>query len=1164
MTMKHRRVLGALAGAVVLGLMGGEAAAAPSLRKQVIQHGDFALIGNTLGQDCRALSAAEVQVGTVGTCPAGTTGTSFNGPDVFWESDFPAVGQATASTAITLANARSTSVLKLPAGATVTQAYLYWSGRPGIVGTTPNPPDTAVVLDRPGGGGFTANVTAGQTWSVAATGTSFPAPYGMSYPGYQGFADVTAIVQQNGAGAYRVGNVDSLDVTTLAQSNTAVGWWMVVIYQDPAPAVPQRTIALFDGFDFVGSGAPLVVNLSGFAIPAAGYTAHLGVVAMDGDSSTTGDTMQFNGNVVTDALNPANNFFNGTRSYLGLEVSNAAQPALIRNTGDLPQLSGKQGSMSEMDMDVVDVTAFVMPGQTTATITADNTGDVAFLSTYITSVTTLAPDFITSTKTVTDLTSGTTSAHPGDILQYTITATNVGTDAAVNTVLNDPLPANVTYVPGSLQVLTGANAGAKTDAAGDDQADYDGVNHVVHARLGTGANGAVGGSLTIGQVTTFTFKVQINAGATGTVSNQGVITAGGSLGTPNVDYPTDGNGPLAGAPPTVIIIANCPIASCACLIDSDCGGPTSATVCDNGAGGTFTCIPGCRGQGGNGCMPGSVCTSTTPAIGNCVQCDVDTDCSGGNWCNEAAHTCTPRLPNGTPVAMDPPHTNPTLNGTCSVTAGALVCVSGVCDVGDNKCGYANGSGPCNLMTGPTVCRSGICDSAAGICIPPGGCAIDSDCAADQWCDTPTFTCTPKVPNGQPVPTSPGHNPTLQGVCTGPAAVATCVSGVCDVSDNLCGFTNGTGPCTTITGPVVCRSGMCGSNGVCVGVGGCNVDTDCTGGNWCNETAHTCTPKLPNGSATPVDPPHTIPTLNGMCDPAVGALVCQSGVCDAGDDKCGYPNGSGPCDDTTGATVCRSGICAVTGPSANLCVECLQDAQCPTSAPTCDPATNACVTEGCTQDADCGGPMSGQVCNLANGTCGPGCRGEGGNGCPTGQVCTSMDATIGQCVQCNQDADCGGPTSGTVCDATHQCGPGCRGMGGNGCATDKVCTSQDTTIGQCVECTKDAECGGPMSGTVCDVTTNKCGPGCRGQGGNGCKAGDVCTSLTTVIGTCGPAGAGGAGGGTGGSGTGANNDGYVASGNGLICSAQPGRDDEGSPWLLGGLAGLLLALRRRRR
>ena len=70
---------------------------------------------------------------------------------------------------------------------------------------------------------------------------------------------------------------------------------------------------------------------------------------------------------------------------------------------------------------------------------------------------------------------------------------------------------------------------------------------------------------------------------------------------------------------------------------------------------------------------------------------------------------------------------------------------------------------------------------------------------------------------------------------------------------------------------------------------CSVDSDCTAGNWCNESVGMCTAQLADGSPMPTDPPHTNPVLNGMCTPAAGVLVCQSGVCDPADNKCGVAN-----------------------------------------------------------------------------------------------------------------------------------------------------------------------------------------------------------------------------------------------------------------------------------
>jgi hypothetical protein len=50
---------------------------------------------------------------------------------------------------------------------------------------------------------------------------------------------------------------------------------------------------------------------------------------------------------------------------------------------------------------------------------------------------------------------------------------------------------------------------------------------------------------------------------------------------------------------------------------------------------------------------------------------------------------------------------------------------------------------------------------------------------------------------------------------------------------------------------------------------------------------------------------------------------------------------------------------------------------------------------CASDAVCGGENDGLVCEAC--ICTPGCRGSDGQGCPEGEVCTSMDLTIGECI-----------------------------------------------------------------------------------------------------------------------------------------------------------------------
>lgn len=214
--------------------------------------------------------------------------------------------------------------------------------------------------------------------------------------------------------------------------------------------------------------------------------------------------------------------------------------------------------------------------------------------------------------------------------------------------------------------------------------------------------------------------------------------------------------------------------------------------------------------------------------------------------------------------------------------------------------------------------------------------------------------------------------------------------------------------------------------------------------------------------------------------------------------------------------------------------------------------NCAPTPGCTTDADCGSLTSGQVCDSSSGTCFEGCRGADGNGCPDGLLCTSEDDTLGACVGCLADDNCGGPTSGKVCDdGTRTCITGCRGYSyygnGNTCLVGLTCTSTGETIGQCVVCVHDYDCG-YGSGQICD-TNQTCVAGCRGEGyGAECPAGQLCSSEGETPGLCS-----------------VSTETITVSGNGPICAARPGSTgDPRLPWAVAVLAGTVLSRRRRRR
>lgn len=102
----------------------------------------------------------------------------------------------------------------------------------------------------------------------------------------------------------------------------------------------------------------------------------------------------------------------------------------------------------------------------------------------------------------------------GDTVSYRVTAKNEGGGAAEDLVLTDAIPPGTTYLPGSLRVVDGPNAGTKSDARGDDQAYYDAADDKVVFHLGNGASGVSGGSLpnteTLPAGTTVEYRVVIS------------------------------------------------------------------------------------------------------------------------------------------------------------------------------------------------------------------------------------------------------------------------------------------------------------------------------------------------------------------------------------------------------------------------------------------------------------------------------------------------------------------------------------------------------------------------------------------------------------------------------------------------------------------------------
>jgi MYXO-CTERM domain-containing protein len=182
-----------------------------------------------------------------------------------------------------------------------------------------------------------------------------------------------------------------------------------------------------------------------------------------------------------------------------------------------------------------------------------------------------------------------------------------------------------------------------------------------------------------------------------------------------------------------------------------------------------------------------------------------------------------------------------------------------------------------------------CDVVSGAC--GTACTTDADCSNVQWC-TGAHVCIPKTPNGDPVP----NEDPIDGNCTPDNGRRACLSGVCEMSDNLCGLKNGdpcngAGECRSdicfsdgdcglpfgqpCSGNDQCRSDKC-ENGTCTG---CVLDKDCGLGLVCDTTQMQCVPGCKSDEGCP--PPSICSAHDGSVGQCVNAPVGEGGVTDGG-------------------------------------------------------------------------------------------------------------------------------------------------------------------------------------------------------------------------------------------------------------------------------------------
>ncbi|GGV63457.1 DUF3344 domain-containing protein [Streptomyces massasporeus] len=213
----------------------------------------------------------------------------------------------------------SRAEVRLPNGARVTYARLYWGGNLRVGEQKPPEDNGRVLIAEPGGE---------YKQLLADTMVGHRVMDGMD--AFQASADVTRLVREGGAGLYTVAQIN----IAMGRSTAGAwgGWTLVVAYENPAE--PLRHLAVWDGFTPLSSGSGQEIRLSGLGF-AAGAWGRVGLTAYNGDRRTTGDSLTVSTgqaeSALTNTANPQDDVLNSTISEPGADA--ARVPAYANNLG---------------------------------------------------------------------------------------------------------------------------------------------------------------------------------------------------------------------------------------------------------------------------------------------------------------------------------------------------------------------------------------------------------------------------------------------------------------------------------------------------------------------------------------------------------------------------------------------------------------------------------------------------------------------------------------------------------------------------------------------------------------------------------------------------------------------------------------------------------------
>ena len=214
----------------------------------------------------------------------------------------------------------STTTLSLNSTDVIEKAYLYWAGS--------------------GDGDFEVNLNS-DVITPDRTFSFFRIFNDVTFTYFSAFKDVTSLIQATGNGDYTLSNLDISPFEELhfQRKTNFAGWAIVIIYKNNT--LPLNQVNVYDGLQGVPDA--LSITLSSLNV-IDDNNSKVGFVAWEGDASLATESFYFNGNLLSNTLNPPDNVFNGTNSITG------------------------SNTLYNMDLDIYNLQNYIQIGQNTAQI----------------------------------------------------------------------------------------------------------------------------------------------------------------------------------------------------------------------------------------------------------------------------------------------------------------------------------------------------------------------------------------------------------------------------------------------------------------------------------------------------------------------------------------------------------------------------------------------------------------------------------------------------------------------------------------------------------------------------------------------------------------------------------------------------------------------------